>query len=77
MVCGRPAAPSSDAGYSVHEIAAWSGHMTLKEVERYTKGANQKRLARSSADGLRRGQKWNEEVASKARPKVANRRLTC
>ena len=44
----------ADKGYSVHEIAAWSGHMTLKEVERYTKGANQKLLARSAAEGLRR-----------------------
>jgi integrase len=44
----------ADAGYSVHEIAAWSGHATLKEVERYTKGANQKRLARGAAEGLRR-----------------------
>jgi integrase len=35
----------ADAGCSAHEIAAWSGHMTLKEVERYTKSANQKRLA--------------------------------
>src|SRR5262245_47686811 len=35
----------ADAGCSAHEIAAWSGHITLKEVERYTKSANQKRLA--------------------------------
>src|SRR5262249_29068337 len=34
----------ADAGCSAHEIAAWSGHMTLKEVERYTKSANQKGL---------------------------------
>jgi hypothetical protein len=38
---------SADAGCSTHEIAAWSGHLTLREVERYTKGANQKRLAAS------------------------------
>ena len=38
----------ADAGCSMHEIAAWSGHMTLKEVERYTKSANQKRLAVSA-----------------------------
>jgi integrase len=38
----------ADAGCSAHEIAAWSGHMTLKEVERYTKSANQKRLAVSA-----------------------------
>lgn len=35
----------ADAGCSTHEIAAWSGHMTLKEVERYTKSADQRRLA--------------------------------
>jgi integrase len=38
----------ADNGCSAHEIAAWSGHMTLKEVERYTRSANQKRLARSA-----------------------------
>ena len=38
----------ADAGCSAHEIAAWSGHVTLKEVERYTKSANQKRLAVSA-----------------------------
>ena len=38
----------ADAGCSAHEIAAWSGHMTLKEVERYTKSADQKRLAASA-----------------------------
>jgi len=44
----------ADLGYSVHEIAAWSGHMSLKEVERYTRNANQRRLARGSAEGVRR-----------------------
>jgi integrase len=38
----------ADSGCSAHEIAAWSGHMTLKEVERYTRAANQWRLARSA-----------------------------
>ena len=38
----------ADNGCSAHEIAAWSGHMTLKEVERYTRAANQKQLARSA-----------------------------
>ena len=37
----------ADCGATTHEIAAWSGHLTLKEVERYTKAANQKRLAAS------------------------------
>jgi integrase len=35
----------ADSGCSAHEIAAWSGHLSLKEVERYTKSADQKRLA--------------------------------
>jgi len=29
----------------VHEIAAITGHATLKEIERYTKTADRKRLA--------------------------------
>jgi integrase len=47
----------ADAGCSVHEIAAWSGHMTLKEVERYTRGANQRRLAASAAARARTANK--------------------
>lgn len=35
----------ADAGCSTHEIAAWTGHTTLREVERYTVAANQERLA--------------------------------
>jgi hypothetical protein len=34
--------------FTVHQIASWSGHKTLKEVERYTKAADQKRLAESA-----------------------------
>jgi hypothetical protein len=32
----------------VHQISSWSGHKTLKEVERYTRAADQKRLAESA-----------------------------
>jgi integrase len=35
----------ADAGCTVHETAAGSGHASLKEVERYTKAADQERLA--------------------------------
>jgi integrase len=35
-------------GCTPHEIKAWSGHETLKEVERYTKAVEQDRLARSA-----------------------------
>jgi len=32
-------------GFTAHEIAAWTGHLSLREVARYTKAADQKRLA--------------------------------
>jgi integrase len=38
----------AEAGASANEIAAISGHGTLREVERYTKAANQERLARNA-----------------------------
>jgi integrase len=46
----RKAAASrlAEAGASVHEIAAITGHATLKEIARYTATADRKRLARSA-----------------------------
>jgi integrase len=38
----------AEKGCSASEIAAWSGHDTLREVERYTKRADQARLARNA-----------------------------
>jgi integrase len=38
----------AEAGYSANEIAAWTGHTSLKEVERYTKAADQERMARNA-----------------------------
>ena len=49
----------ADAGCTAHEIAAISGHKTLKEVERYTKGADQARLARAAMERI-----GNESVKS-------------
>jgi integrase len=42
----------ADAGCTAHEIAAISGHKTLKEVERYTKAADQARLARAAMERI-------------------------
>jgi integrase-like protein len=42
----------AEAGCSANEIAAITGHATLSEVSRYTKGAEQKRLAKSAMDRL-------------------------
>jgi len=40
----------AEAGYTAHEIAAWSGHTTLDEVSRYTKAVDQERLARNAME---------------------------
>jgi integrase len=38
----------AETGCSANEIAAISGHVTLREVERYTKAADQERMARNA-----------------------------
>jgi integrase len=43
----------AEDGASEKEIAAWSGHKTLREIERYTKAADQKRLAKSATNKRR------------------------
>ena len=43
----------AEAGCSANEIAAITGHMTLKEVERYTKAAEQRTLATAAIERLR------------------------
>jgi integrase len=40
----------ADVGCTAHEIAAISGHRSLKEVERYTRAADQARLARAAME---------------------------
>jgi integrase len=34
----------AERGANIHQIAAWSGHETLKEIERYTQRAEKRRL---------------------------------
>jgi integrase len=43
----------AESGATEKEIAAWSGHKTLREIERYTKAADQKRLARAATNRIR------------------------
>ena len=40
----------AEAGFTEKQIAAWSGHKTLREIERYTQAADQKKMARDSAE---------------------------
>jgi len=42
----------AEAGCSANEIAAITGHASLEEVARYTKAAEQRRLAQSAIDRL-------------------------
>lgn len=42
----------AESGRSSKQIAAMSGHKTLKEIERYTEAADQARLAEEAMDGL-------------------------
>lgn len=42
----------AEVGCSDHEIMAWGGWKTLKEVQKYTERARRKRLAQSGADKL-------------------------
>jgi integrase len=47
----------AEAGCSANEIAAISGHATLREIERYTKAADQARLARAAMKRTRTARK--------------------
>jgi integrase len=44
----------AEAGCTAHEIMAITGHASLKEVERYTKGVNQRRLATVAMEKVRK-----------------------
>jgi integrase/recombinase XerD len=39
------AAALAEAGATAHEIAAVTGHMSLEEIERYTRAARRRKLA--------------------------------
>jgi integrase len=51
----------AEAGCSAHEIAAISGHATLSEVQRYTKAADQRQMARNA---MARQAKSEKEAAN-------------
>ncbi len=52
----------AEAGCTEHEIAAVTGHASLREIVRYTKAADQKRLARAAM----------EKVSAKPEQKLSN-----
>jgi site-specific recombinase XerD len=40
----------AEAGATEKQIGAWSGHKTLREIERYTEAANQRRMAKDATE---------------------------
>ena len=54
----------AEAGTPTKEIAAVSGHKTLREVERYTAAADQAHLARSAIGRLNRNGALNRRRVS-------------
>jgi site-specific recombinase XerD len=60
----------AEVGASAKEIASVSGHKTLREVERYTAAADQKRLSQVAIAKLKR-----EQPVSNFPPEVSNQRL--
>ena len=48
------AAALAEAGATPHEIAAVTGHMSLDEIERYTRAARRKKLADAAIAKLKR-----------------------
>ena len=41
---------AAESGCTPHQIAAMTGHETLKEIERYTKAADRKKMAKVAMD---------------------------
>ena len=55
----------AELGCSAKQIMAITGHQTLKEVERYVKSAEQRKLARAAMAKLAAGQKKNKIASPK------------
>jgi integrase len=54
----------AEAGCTEHEIAAITGHASLREVQRYTKAADQKRLAAAAMQKVRPRTEENTELSN-------------
>jgi hypothetical protein len=59
----------AEAGCTQHEIAAITGHASLKEIVRYTKAADQRRLATTA---MKKMQAENETCSGSVNPPLSN-----
>jgi integrase len=55
----------AEAGCTEHEIAAITGHASLREVQRYTKAADQKRLAAAAMAKVKTRTEQNSELSNR------------
>jgi integrase len=63
----------AEDGGTTHELAAFSGHKTLSQVELYTKDADRKRLADAGMAKRQRGQTKNADVTNLPTPRAQTR----
>jgi integrase len=61
----------AEQGATTHQIAAITGHKSLREIERYTRAASQARLAREAMKLIGAGGK-NRTPIGKPSPKIGN-----
>jgi integrase len=66
----------ADAGCTQHEIAAITGHASLREIVRYTRGADQKRLAVSAMNKLRTENETRSESVNDEKPLTKSRKIS-
>jgi integrase len=66
----------AEAGCTAHEIAAITGHASLKEVERYTRAVDQARLARSAMGKTAAEENRNGTESVKPEPAEVSKPLT-
>jgi integrase len=61
----------AEAGCTAHQIASITGHKSLTEIERYTKAADQKRMATAAIHRLEQNASRTES-GKRPRPRAAN-----
>jgi integrase len=54
----------AEAGCTAHEIASITGHSSLKEIEPYTRAADQKRLAKAAMKKVGRTKVSNPSLSN-------------
>jgi len=62
----------AERGCSASEIASWSGHLSLREVERYVREANRKKMAANALRRVLEAEAAEAEAENETGQKVSN-----